>query len=122
MKKGKRTPGGVLCIAGVLAALVFFTACDTPLGGYWEYEFNNETSYTITVTLDESYKTSTDDDTEVNTAFNLYTKSSYSKSSRTVYVKSGSVGFEWTANNSNNNRNIYPEKNGSKVTFKERIK
>jgi hypothetical protein len=114
MKKGKHTPGRVLYITGLLVPLVFFTACKTPFGGYWEYEFSNETSYYITVSLNESYKTSTKESSERNTSLYLYYDSS-----ETVYVKSGSLGFEW---DSGANRNIYPEKNGSKVTFKERKK
>jgi hypothetical protein len=107
-------------MAGVLAALVFFTACDMPSGGYWEYAFRNETSCTITVTLDRSYKTSTKEGTETDSGLLLY-----SKSSRTVYVKNGSVGFEWTADYPTDYQKyfyMYPETDGSKVTFKEQLK
>jgi hypothetical protein len=117
MKEGKHTPGGIFYIAGFLAALVFFSACKTPFGGYWEYEFDNETSHSITISLNEAYKTSKEG-SEIDTPLNLY-----SNASETVYVKSDSLGFRWTAGNySSANRNIYPEKSGSKVTFKERKK
>jgi hypothetical protein len=109
MKEGKHKPGGLFYITGLFAALVFFSACETPFGGYWEDAFNNETSYTITVTLDKAYKTSTGD-SEINTSLYLY-----SNSSETVYVKSDSVDFSWTARNAEKNRDIYPEKDGSKV-------
>jgi hypothetical protein len=115
MKKSKHNPGGILCMAGVLALVVVFTACDTPFGGYWEYEFSNQTQYSITVSLDKSYKTSTEQEAETDTDLRVS-----SKSSQTVYVKSGTLGFEWTSSYSNNNRNVFPEKDGSKVTFKER--
>jgi hypothetical protein len=117
MREGKHKPDGILYITGLLALLVIFSACDTPFDGYWEYEFSNETSYSITIFLDKAYKTSKEG-SEIDTSLYLY-----SNGNEIVYVKSDSLGFRWeTGYYSSENRNIYPEKNGSKVTFKERKK
>ena len=88
------------------------------IGGYYEYEFDNQTRYTITITMDRSYKTP-------------YKNSSYrypenalsinSKNKTTVYVSQGnSLYFKWTASNASDNPKIYSETIGTKVTFKER--
>jgi hypothetical protein len=126
MKKGKHKPAGFFYTAGVLAVFTFFAACKTPLGGLWEYQFSNKTSYSIRISLDKGYKLSKesgssssawgDSEPFIYTDFILY-----SGSSGTVYVESDSVGFGWTAG-STYNRYIYPEKDGSRVTFKERSK
>ncbi|MDR0411863.1 MAG: hypothetical protein LBH75_07835 [Treponema sp.] len=91
-------------------------ACDRPLGG-WEYQFTNQTRYTISITISERYKLSLDENaTWVNGSVNLY-----AGESKTLYgVDSDSVDFRWTASTWSNNRYIYPVPNGSKVTFKER--
>jgi hypothetical protein len=115
MKEGKHKPAGLFYIAGLLAVLVFFSACDLPPGGYWEYDFSNQTSYYIELSLNKPYRTSTEG-SETSTSFYLYPKTT-----QTVYVESDSLGFQWTSGTySEENRKIYPEKSGSKVTFKER--
>jgi hypothetical protein len=114
MKKRKHTPEGALYVAAMLAALVLFAACDTPPGGYWEYEFENAANSSITVSLNKAYKLSSEQDApEWDTDLVIY-----SKASKTVYIDSDSVEFQWLA--SSNNLKIYPETDGSKVTFKER--
>jgi hypothetical protein len=107
---------------GLSITAFVLSACKMPLGGYWEYTFENQTSYSITVSLNRAYKLVKeetwadkkpwlDDDLDI-----------YSRSSKTVYIEEDSVDFEWTASSQSYNRYIYPVKAGSKVTFREREK
>ena len=104
--------GAALCL--FVIAFLFFS-CDMPVGGY-EYTFENKTPYTITITiLNKAFKNSKDEDTEKRGSFSLKGKSSH-----TIYVEADSVDFQWTANESKDNRNIYAARDGSTVTFKPR--
>jgi hypothetical protein len=112
MKEKNRTPAGMFFIAGIF---LFFISCDTPWGEHWEYTFENQTQYSITVSLNKSYKF-LKEGTDESGPFQLG-----SRSSEKVYVKAGSVNFAWDSY-SNSNRSIYPVTSGSKVTFKERAR
>jgi hypothetical protein len=114
VKEKKCKQGGIFYIASALALAVFFSACDTPPGGFWEYGFVNNTPYSITVYLDEEFY-NTQEEEVTYTQFSLS-----SNNSKIVYVKSGSVGFEWSAGSAANNHAVAPETKGSKVTFKAR--
>ncbi|MDR2258610.1 MAG: hypothetical protein LBE14_05620 [Treponema sp.] len=108
----------IMCIS----IFFVFSACDASWEETWgpdyEYKFDNQTQYSITVTLNKNYKLSKEGGEE-SRELNLS-----SKSSRTVYIKSDSVDFKWAASyyNSSYSRYIYPVTDGSKVTFKERAK
>jgi hypothetical protein len=124
MKERKKgSPIRLFFIAGV-SVLFLFCGCDMPSGGYWEYTFENQTQYTIQVSLNEGYKLVREVPKENGESSPVYTAplQIYNKSSKTVYIRSGSVDFEWTASSPGNNRSIYPVNTGSKVTFKERDK
>jgi hypothetical protein len=101
------------CLFGSLLFLSLFFSCDTPFGGKWEYKFINSTQYSISITLNNEYYTSSDSTYASSSSLYLY-----SNSSKTVYVKSGSVDFQWTA--SSYNSKIFSTVDGSTVTFKER--
>jgi hypothetical protein len=93
-----------------LAAAGFCLFSCIPLGG-WEYEFINETSHTINISLDEKYKLSKETSAEaVSSSLVLY-----AKSSSTIYVEADVVKFTW---NSSYNRDIYVVEDGPTVTFK----
>jgi hypothetical protein len=114
MKTKNGKSAGMFVFAGII--FLFFSAC-MPFGGAWEYVFDNQTQYGIEVFLSGNYESfyeffRKDEKDQV-----LYISP---KSSKTVSIDTGSVDFEWTAYSSDNNRYIYPVKNGSKVTFKER--
>jgi hypothetical protein len=113
MKEKKGIPGGMFLIAGLL---FFFNACNTPLGEYWEYTFDNQTQYSIDVSLNKGYRLSkegVDQDGILQVA---------GKSNKKIFIKAGSVDFWWVSSSQNNNRYIYPITSGSTVTFKERAK
>jgi hypothetical protein len=116
MKEKIGKPAGMFFIMGIPVLCLVFSACDTPLGGYWEYEFSNQTQYSITVSLNKKYKLAKEG-AETDSGLDLYYKSSV-----TVYIDSDSVNFEWTAGYSEYNRHIYAETGGSKVTFREKAK
>jgi hypothetical protein len=117
MKEKNRTPAGVFFIAGIFLFFIsFFISCDTPWGEYWEYTFENQTQYSITVSLNKSYR-SQKEGSDTSGPFQVG-----SNSSKKVYVKAGSVDFEWDSYASNYNRYIYPVTGGSRVTFKERAR
>jgi hypothetical protein len=100
---------------------ILFSACKGEFyysdGGYWlKYQFVNESSYSIVITLDQEYKyTSGEDSMPYSSAISLN-----SGLSITVLVKDDSVDFMWTASNKSDNRYIYTVIDGSKVTFWER--
>jgi hypothetical protein len=117
MKQVKRKNGGSLLFLFFVTA-IFLSACNAPPSGYWEYQFVNESSYAITVTLNQEYR--------LETSKEGYTPPTYttpfsvsSNSSRIVYVKDDDVDYQWTASSAGDNRYIYVVANGSKVTFKE---
>jgi hypothetical protein len=111
MKERNRIAAGVFFIAGVF---LFFISCDSPWGEQWEYTFENQTQYYITISLNKSYRYQKEGSDE-SRPFQVG-----SNASKKVYVKAGSVDFEWDSYNSN--RYIYPVTGGSKVTFKERAR
>jgi hypothetical protein len=96
---------------------ILFNTCDTTgLNGYWKYEFVNESSYTVYITLNQKYRLDYDDkSTPYTSEISLYSYSSY-----TVYIKDDSVDFAWTTSSESNNRYIYTVADGSKVTFRKR--
>jgi len=103
-----------LLFAGVVSALLC-SSCGMKFGSY-QYEFDNQTQYSIYVTVDEEYKLSTDENALEHTGqFYLY-----ANTTQILYsVSSDGLDFQWTASYWSNNRYIYTVE-GSKVTFKER--
>jgi hypothetical protein len=84
------------------------------IGGYYNYEFDNQTGYTISVTMNQPYKISKNS-TERNNALSIN-----ARSKTMVYVLQDSLDFQWTTSSGSNNSKIYSETIGAKVTFKER--
>jgi hypothetical protein len=106
----------------VFAIAMLFSACNGYEshyhdGGYWlKYQFVNESSYSIAITLNKEYQYTPDSDSMLySSAISLY-----SGSSITVWVKDDSVDFTWAASSAGDNRYIYAATDGSKVTFKAR--
>jgi hypothetical protein len=96
---------------------ILFISCEIPPGD-WEYEFINKSSYSIIITLHKEFTLTKDEDSP-----NYYSETSLNpNSSITVYVKADSVNFTWTASSVSDNRYIYVDADGSKVTFNERAK
>ncbi|MDR1902517.1 MAG: hypothetical protein LBQ88_09590 [Treponema sp.] len=102
----------VFGLAGTLLALVL-TGCITEA----EYEFENQTSYSITVTV-------------VGTSFQIWSESSgdfvdysytyinlYSGNKIKIKTNTDIVDFEWTSGSYNSK--IYVDNKGNKVIFKE---
>jgi hypothetical protein len=113
-----------LFFIGIVSLIIPFYACDEYSGKdknfYWEYEFVNQTQYSIKLTVNKSYKLSKESDSELNDAIYLYSNS-YSDSNKVIYIKSDVAGFQWAVSyNPGNNKYIYAVASGSKVTFKER--
>ena len=111
---------GVLCLLGIA---VIFSACDIPPTNI-EYTFNNESSYEISVTLNEIYKTKNYNATEDRNEYvssESKTLSVSSGSESTVYIDSESVNFSWTSLSEDYNKNIYCVVSQNKATFKNRI-
>jgi hypothetical protein len=101
--------------------LILFSACVGEVhrsnGVYWlKYYFINESPYLIFVTLDQDYNYRSGE-IRMSKASPI---SLDSGSSVIVEVQDDFVNFSWTASDKSNNRYIYTDKNGSKVTFKER--
>jgi len=103
---------GLLVLVGLALAL---GACDEEKKV--PYTFENKSSYSITVTLDSNYYTSSDSD-----AVESLTKqvSIYSKSSVEIFVDSTSVDFSWSSSNETQNAKIYCIVDGGTATFKDR--
>jgi hypothetical protein len=119
-KTGK--PARLFSIMGISITAFVLSACAVPMGGFWEYVFDNQTQYHITVSLNKGYKLSNEGLRIENEIWINDDLAIYSGSSKTVYTEANSLGFEWTASSSDDNRHIYPEITGSKATFKERQK
>jgi hypothetical protein len=111
-----------LLVIGIVSLIIPFNACDefgNDKNFYWEYEFVNQTQYSIQISVNKGYKLSNEKDSnspEYNSDIYLYYNSN-----KIIYIKSDAVDFQWTASyNSGNNKYIYAVTNGSTVIFKER--
>jgi len=84
--------------------------------GYFNYEFDNKTSYTIAVTMNRPYKTPYKNSSDRTNVLNIN-----QNSKTTIFVlKNYSVNFSWTASNASYTPEIYSEVIGSIVIFRER--
>jgi hypothetical protein len=109
-----------LFISLVFVVSILLSACDEPSGG-WEYHFDNESSYGVSITLNKKYKFNRDTkDVEYPTYSTAILLSSHS--SVLVYIEDDSVDFSWTASSVAENRNLYIVEGGSRITFKDRTK
>jgi hypothetical protein len=111
-----------------IAISTLFNACIKLLSGYWEYEFANESSYTIQITLNKKYASSEQglsNEDELSSSI-IYLSS---HTSRTVYSGDDSIDFTWIASSNStgyyatsiiHNSSIDIVSDGSKITFKER--
>ena len=93
------------------------TACDGLIPNRVSYKFDNQSAYSIYVTLDEKFQYKSGDSyVDSNTrVFTLTTKSS-----QEVFIESTSVDFSWTAVTESLNNKIYCVVDENKATFKER--
>ena len=87
----------------------FFCSCD----GVTEYTFENNSYYTIHITLSEPYKNV--NSTEEKSTTSPFTV--YLREKKTVYIQRSDVDFTWTTNSAGDNSKVYCEINGSKATF-----
>jgi len=84
--------------------------------GYFNYEFDNKTRYTIAVTMNRPYKTPYKNSSDRTNVLNINRDSK-----TTIFVlKNYSVNFSWTASNASDTPKIYSEIIGSIVIFRER--
>jgi len=84
--------------------------------GYFNYEFDNKTRYTIAVTMNRPYKTPYKNSSDRTNVLNINRDSK-----TTIFVlKNYSVNFSWTASNASDTPKIYSEVIGSIVIFRER--
>jgi len=86
------------------------------IGGYYDYVFINDTTYTITINImNQPYKTYKNG-TESSNALNVN-----AGSHKMIYVLKNYLDFQWTASNVSNNSKIYSGVNGvNQVVFIER--
>jgi len=84
--------------------------------GYYDYEFDNQTRFTITVTMNQLYKTPNKNSPDRTNALSINRESK-----TTIFVlKDYSLEFHWTASNASDTPKIHSEIIGSTVVFKER--
>jgi len=106
----------------VLIAGIFITCdFDTPITGYFEYYFSNQTNQTVTIELDQAYRVKEYPAVTKEEIDNLQVYISplniSSKGSTVVYISKKSVDFQWEAANRNDNLEVYCETNGSSAIF-----
>jgi len=108
---------GVLFLLGI--TFIFYACGDATQN--ISYTFDNQSSYGVSVTLSELYKTKVDyGETTEYIKSETQTLSVYSGSQTTVYVDKGNVDFSWTASYESDNKKIYCEVNGGTAVFKNR--
>jgi len=84
-----------------------------------EYVFDNNSSYTVQITLSQPHSTSkpTKDYTPEKTSS---TVTVYGGNSVTVYVDNTDVDFQWTTSYAGDNSKVYCTASGAKATFNNR--
>lgn len=98
-----------------LFACVFFGSCD--MQTLYEYVFKNESSYYITVTIiNNKFRETKDQTDEV-----FYSSFNFGRDqSKTIYIESENVEFQWDPSSSSYYEKIYVVEQGNKIFFKER--
>jgi len=107
-------------VAGILYLLVvaaIFSACG-PGSINVPYVFDNQSNYTIYITLSKEYYIRGSDDKLVPSGSKTFSVSGNTKSERQVY--SNAIEFSWTTYNESDNGFVYCIVDGNKATFKNR--
>jgi len=105
---------GVLCLLGIA---VIFSACSED-SIYIAYTFNNQSNYTIYVTLSKEYSTKDSEGKHTSSGSKSISVSSNSKTE--VDINAQSVDFSWTTYYESDNASVYCVVSNSKATFKNR--
>jgi len=103
-------------------ALPFCLLCAVILGSCGDgsmvqhYNFNNLSSYTVQITLSQSYTTENVKDAyKYDSSFSVY-----KESKKTVYVQKNNVDFKWSTSSLGDIPKVSCEVNGSTATFRNR--
>jgi len=104
----------VLCLSSIA---VIFSACGEGSVNV-HYVFDNQSNYTISITLDKEYLIKDNEGKFVSSGSKTFSVRDNEK--REVDVKSSSVSFSWSAHSENDNSNIYCVVGQNKATFRNR--
>jgi len=105
---------GVLCLLGIA---VIFSACGDGSVNI-PYIFENQSNYTVYITLSKEYSTKDSDGKLTASGSNTITVNG--NSNKEVEITSKSVDFSWTTSNESNNSSVFCVVSGNKATFKNK--
>jgi len=103
----------------VACLLCTFVICSCDLESNIEYVFDNNSSYTVQITLSQPHSTTkpTKDYEPQKTSSTLTV---YTGNAVTVYVDNMNVDFQWTTSYAGDNPKVYCTTRGAKATFNDR--
>ncbi|HCC37172.1 MAG TPA: hypothetical protein DEQ14_05920 [Treponema sp.] len=102
-----------------LCLLYIFGVCSCDLESNIEYTFDNQSSYTVIISLSEPYKTSKPNPSEdydppkITNPLRVY-----SGDSITIYVDNADMDFQWVTNSISDSAKIYCSASGARATFR----